>query len=654
MVVGRVDGWIDVPGVGVLLDPRELWVEGWAYSRTSPVAHVDVYLDDYLLGRATLSRSRPDVAGALCEPQAALSGFDLHVTKAPVPADGHGSLRAVVTVVDGTQGNLAPVAVRFSPVIGCIDVPGPSAVLDLWGLRVSGWAYGWTSPVSRVDVFLDGHRLGRAGLGRPRPDVAGALCEPQAALSGFDLHVTKAPVPADGHGSLRAVVTVVDGTQGNLAPVAVQFRPMSETPPSDVPIPRLAGPLHLGRRRSGDVIRVLWSARGFDQGGSQLRMAELVERLSYDGGFHSTVLSPTEGPLRSVLEAAGATVHVGLGVPLDDAAEYERSLSHLAEWMDGRFDLVVGFAVTSFPAVDVASRVGVPSVLRIGEAEPLPTVVAWLFGPLNPDVERQARRAVTGASVVLSNSHAAVENYRAHGYAGRFVVLATGVDVAGARAYRDANDREECRRRLAVRPDERFLLCAASLWTVKGQAVLVTALDLVHREHPHLTCALVGHAVDGYVGAISSFVARTGLTDVVRVLPFHDDLRPWWFAADVAVCPSESEALPAAVLEAMAHGLPVLSCRVGDLPHLVEPGVTGWLCDHSDLGAMIAGLEAVATASPEQLRRMGAAAEQTVARSYDRTEVLDRTTELLRSVADGAMPDWVEGQTDGIGPVQPA
>ena len=93
---------------------------------------------------------------------------------------------------------------------------------------------------------------------------------------------------------------------------------------------------------------------------------------------------------------------------------------------------------------------------------------------------------------------------------------------------------------------------------------------------------------------------------------------------------------------------------MGDLPHLVEPGVTGWLCDHSDLGAMIAGLEAVATASPEQLRRMGAAAEQTVARSYDRTEVLDRTTELLRSVADGAMPDWVEGQTDGIGPVQPA
>lgn len=54
------------------------------------------------------------------------------------------------------------------------------------------------------------------------------------------------------------------------------------------------------------------------------------------------MLSPTEGPLRPVLEAAGATVHVGPGVPLDDAAANERSLSELGEWMDGRFDLVIG------------------------------------------------------------------------------------------------------------------------------------------------------------------------------------------------------------------------------------------------------------------------------------------------------------------------
>src|SRR2546423_115512 len=83
---------------------------------------------------------------------------------------------------------------------------------------------------------------------------------------------------------------------------------------------------HPGRRRyrPSGPIRVLWSARGLDQGGSQLRMAELIERLHRDGGFHSTVRSGTEGPLRSALEASGATVEIGDQVPFDDAGSYDR------------------------------------------------------------------------------------------------------------------------------------------------------------------------------------------------------------------------------------------------------------------------------------------------------------------------------------------
>jgi glycosyltransferase involved in cell wall biosynthesis len=132
---------------------------------------------------------------------------------------------------------------------------------------------------------------------------------------------------------------------------------------------------------------------------------------------------------------------------------------------------------------------------------------------------------------------------------------------------------------------------------------------------------------------VAAFLERHGLDRAVRLLPFHDDLRPWWAAADAVVCPSESEALPAAVLEAMAQGLPALCTRVGDLPRLVEPGVTGWLCDPSDVASLAAGLEAVATTPPEQLALMGAAAARTVAAAHEWTAVLARTADLLRTVA---------------------
>jgi hypothetical protein len=86
----------------------------------------------------------------------------------------------------------------------------------------------------------------------------------------------------------------------------------------------------------------------------------------------------------------------------------------------------------------------------------------------------------------------------------------------------------------------------------------------------------------------------------------------------------------------------VLACRVGDLSRLVEPGVNGWLCDHSDLGSMISALESVATSSPGRLREMGAAAAERVAGRYDLAVTLARTTRLLRTAAERRLPDCDE------------
>jgi glycosyltransferase involved in cell wall biosynthesis len=269
-------------------------------------------------------------------------------------------------------------------------------------------------------------------------------------------------------------------------------------------------------------------------------------------------------------------------------------------------------------------------VLRIGEAAPLRTVVGWLFGSLDAEVERRARWAVAGASAVVSNSHAAVETYRAEGYEGRFAVVPTGV-VGPVRP--DGPERQECRRRLGIGPDQRVLLYPASLWPIKGQWVLLSALALARRRHPSLGCVLIGHADAVSARVFRALVERNGLSGAVRICPFAADLGPWWSAADVIVCASESEAMPAAVLEGMARGLPALASRVGDLPRLIEPEVNGWLCDHSDVAAMAQALEAVACTSPEELQRMGDAARTSVARLHDQARASDRWVELLRSAA---------------------
>jgi glycosyltransferase involved in cell wall biosynthesis len=68
----------------------------------------------------------------------------------------------------------------------------------------------------------------------------------------------------------------------------------------------------------------------------------------------------------------------------------------------------------------------------------------------------------------------------------------------------------------------------------------------------------------------------------VTLLGVRSDIPEILAASDVFLLSSTREALPLAVLEAMAAGLPVVATNVGDLPMIVKEGVTGLLVNPDD------------------------------------------------------------------------
>jgi glycosyltransferase involved in cell wall biosynthesis len=118
----------------------------------------------------------------------------------------------------------------------------------------------------------------------------------------------------------------------------------------------------------------------------------------------------------------------------------------------------------------------------------------------------------------------------------------------------------------------------------------------------------------------------------------HDELARLYARAAVVVVPSHREGLPLSVLEAMAHGRPVVASAVGGIPELVVDGVTGFLVQPGDVAALRAALERL-LADPVLRRRMGRAGRRRVTELCSRDGAADATLRVYGAPADGASAD---------------
>lgn len=101
------------------------------------------------------------------------------------------------------------------------------------------------------------------------------------------------------------------------------------------------------------------------------------------------------------------------------------------------------------------------------------------------------------------------------------------------------------------------------------------------------------------------------------------------------VLPSHAEGLPLCVLEAMAHGVPVVGTRVGGIPEAIRHGVDGLIVERGDVAALADALVEVLGDEQASLR-MGLAARARCEELYATSVVFDALGGVFRRA--GIMP----------------
>lgn len=93
-----------------------------------------------------------------------------------------------------------------------------------------------------------------------------------------------------------------------------------------------------------------------------------------------------------------------------------------------------------------------------------------------------------------------------------------------------------------------------------------------------------------YERRIAALADSLDPADKVDLVPFQENVWPYYDACDVVVVPSENEPFGRVPIEAGALGVPVVVANSGGLRELVTHGETGYLFEHSNPGGFRADL----------------------------------------------------------------
>lgn len=291
-----------------------------------------------------------------------------------------------------------------------------------------------------------------------------------------------------------------------------------------------------------------------------------------------------------------------------------------------RMDLAARHRFGRYIAIEHSSAELPPRVSRRHCGGLLPGVGLWWYRQF---ALWHLRSAVSSLVVCVSDTarHRLVRQFRVP--PDKVLTIHNGIDT---HLFRPSGAYRAAQRRAWGVPASAFVFGAVGrLSAEKGYDLAIESFARLALRRPdrELWLVLVGEGRER--GSLQEAARAAGLKERVLFPGFSD--RPWEVCAalDVFLLPSREEAMPLALLEAMASGCCPVAMAVGGVGEVISTPDLGWLVPAGNHNRFLAAMEAASQMSPPARAATSAAVRHHVVAHFDAQQQDEKLARLIEA-----------------------
>ncbi len=320
-----------------------------------------------------------------------------------------------------------------------------------------------------------------------------------------------------------------------------------------------------------------------------------------------------------------------------------RFLSNARRFLDkhhGEFDVMHG--LSGFQAIiepaQYAEQLGLPAVVFLANYQLDLSNKSGLHALMRLGTRRL--KMASRLSAVVAMSESMYDDLIERGFPPqRIARIPMGVDTQRFSPVSNETDRSTLCAQLGI-PDRPTVVFVGTVTPRKQPHLLVEAIGLLHQRGVECQLVIAGPCNEAdYVQRIKQRQEQLGIESLIHWTGFLEDPVPILRAADMFCLPSQSEGMPAAVVEAMACGLPTLATKISGITDLIDDGENGRII-LPDAEHIADTIESYLN-DPQMLTEHGRRARKRVETRYSTDFVLASYEKLFRTVIAGKPArDW--------------